>query len=219
MGACGWGRWPPPASLILPEHRKSWEAMRKRWPWMTHLLAADACDHNTLMSKAAVLDIAVDRGLASPCRAREQEVSGEESQTQDFIQRDVMKQPQINVAMKPDCSGVELSMGRVGEPVLCKIDLTAAALEMLIAGLVSCSGQLKAGRVEEPGTGTVKVPPPFINPAWRLGADAAGHAVLSFELLGGCWVSFQLSHPQIANLTQALRHVLEIKGSAISKAH
>ena len=130
-----------------------------------------------------------------------------------------MKQPQINVAMKPDCSGVELSMGRLGEPVLCKMDLTAAALEMLIAGLISCSGQLKAGTREESGPGTVKVPPPFVNPAWRLGVDAAGHAVLSFELLGGCWVSVQLPPPQIANLTQALRNFLEIKGAATSKAH
>lgn len=198
--------------------QKTLEAMRKGWPWMKHLLPDDTCDHKTRMGKAAPRHHC-RRWFGEPLPSRGQGFSGEESQAQAFILGNVMKQPQINVAMKPDCSGVELSIGRLGEPVLCRMNLTAAALEMLIAGLISCSRQLKAGTVGEPGTGTVKVPPPFINPAWRLGVDAAGHAVLSFELLSGCWVSFQLPCPQVANLTQALRNFLEIKGSATSKAH
>lgn len=128
-----------------------------------------------------------------------------------------MKKPQVGVAMKPDFSGVELSIGRTGELLSAKADLTSAELDMLIAALISCSSQMKAETAQTTGTGLSRVPPPFVNHSWRVGYDVSGQAVLSFELVSGCWVSFQLPRNQVDALARSLRDCLRVEPPALER--
>ncbi len=100
-----------------------------------------------------------------------------------------------------------------------KADLTPAELEMLIAALISCSSQMKAEATETPRTGLFRVPPPFVNHSWRVGYDVSGQAVLGFELVSGCWVSFQLPRNQVDALAQSLRECLKVEAPDSEKPH
>lgn len=46
-------------SIILDGHQSA-HALRKRWPWVKHLIADGACDQLKLMEKASYLDFAME---------------------------------------------------------------------------------------------------------------------------------------------------------------
>ena len=49
----------PQTSPTAPAPRRSWTAIRKRWPWVKHLFADGAYDRLKLMDKAAYLDFVI----------------------------------------------------------------------------------------------------------------------------------------------------------------
>ena len=130
-----------------------------------------------------------------------------------------MVKSQVTLVLKEDLSSLELSIGQPGEPTFAKADFAMAELETLVAALIACVRQMKGGKATVASQGSMDVPPPFVNPAWRSGYDVSGNAVLCFQLVHGCWVSFQLPQHEVANLAQSLRKFLNIGHPPSPKAH